>query len=379
MQAAHPDAGVVLVTTSYPTAGDGSEAAGAFVRDLALEMARWAPVRVVAPGPAAGVEEHGGVTVIRYRAPAKPLGNLRLWHPVEGFRIGAVMLRGLKATTRATKLAPTRRIVALWALPSGFWARRAAREAGIPYDVWTLGSDVWSLGRVPITRRWLREILRGAQRRFSDGKALAAETESICDRRVEFLPSTRRIASRRELPPKDRPPYRILYLGRWHRNKGIDLFLESLAQLTDADWNRIESVTIHGGGPLAPLVHEQAAALAARGRPLHVGGYLDHASAERAIAAADFLVIPSRIESIPVVFSDAIKLECPVIATPVGDLPSLIDTGVGHLAAAVSPSAIADALRTATASSPRASVAAMRRLAEQFDLSRIASVLVGER
>ncbi|MBK8122824.1 MAG: hypothetical protein IPK54_04560 [Dokdonella sp.] len=41
---------LVLVTTSFPIAGDGSEAAGSFVSDLVEEVAVKTPVRVVAPG-----------------------------------------------------------------------------------------------------------------------------------------------------------------------------------------------------------------------------------------------------------------------------------------------------------------------------------------
>ena len=60
----------VLVTSSYPITGDGSEAAGSFVRDLAHELARHGPCRVVAPGNQNDVEnETKSLTVYRYRAP----------------------------------------------------------------------------------------------------------------------------------------------------------------------------------------------------------------------------------------------------------------------------------------------------------------------
>jgi glycosyltransferase involved in cell wall biosynthesis len=40
--------------------------------------------------------------------------------------------------------------------------------------------------------------------------------------------------------------------------------------------------------------------------------------------AADYLVIPSRVESIPLVFGDAMQCGLPVVATDVGDLGLLI-------------------------------------------------------
>lgn len=367
-------AGLVLVTTSYPIAGDGSEAAGAFVRDLAEEIAREMPVRVVAPGPKAAIDApRDGVIVHRYAAPPKPLSTLRPWRPREAAAMLRVMASGLAATREAVAAHPTRRIVALWALPSGHWARRIARERGLPYDVWTLGSDVWSLGRIPIVRSWLRGVLRDADRCFSDGLRLAEDTRAIAGRPVEFLPSTRRISRRREQPPRDRPPYRLLFLGRWHPNKGIDLLLDALAMLEDDDWSRIESVRIHGGGPLEALVRERVVALVAAGRPVQLGGYLDQCAAEQAISESDWLLIPSRIESIPVVFSDAMKLGCPVIAMPVGDLPTLIAQGPGVVSGEVAADAFARSLRQVLDRSARTHGQALGDTAARFDLAAIAN------
>jgi glycosyltransferase involved in cell wall biosynthesis len=63
--------------------------------------------------------------------------------------------------------------------------------------------------------------------------------------------------------------------------------------------------------------------LRALGHPVNVGGYLDTAEATELIAWSDYLMLPSRVESIPVIFSDAAQLGRPLVATPVGDLPRL--------------------------------------------------------
>lgn len=371
--------GIVLVTTSYPISGDGSEAAGAFVQDLAEELALRLPVRVVAPGPRSEVRSSvAGVSVHRYAAPAKPLSTLRPWRFSDAVAIGRVMDAGLAATRQAVAGASTARIIALWALPSGHWARRVAKENGLPYDVWTLGSDIWSLGRVPGVRTWLARVLRDADRCFSDGLKLADDTRAIAGRAVEFLPSTRKIERRRELALRDRPPYRLLFLGRWHQNKGIDLLLDALLLLNDADWARIESVTILGGGPMEQLVRERVAALVHAGHPIHLGGFVDKPTAEQAILDADYLLLPSRIESIPVVYSDAIKLDCPLIATPVGDLPTLLThrTPTGVCAAQVAATDFSGAIRAALAAAPVDFRSGLESAKGEFILERIAQRLV---
>src|SRR5690606_15493109 len=125
-----------------------------------------------------------------------------------------------------------------------------ATAVGVDYSVWTLGSDIWTLGRIPFLRGHLHRVLAEARHCFSDGVRLAADTRAIAGREVEFLPSTRNILGsvRGEVRPS--PPWRLLFLGRWHPNKGIDLLLEALAGLNDDDWARVESMTICGGGPL---------------------------------------------------------------------------------------------------------------------------------
>jgi glycosyltransferase involved in cell wall biosynthesis len=90
------------------------------------------------------------------------------------------------------------------------------------------------------------------------------------------------------------------------------------------------------------------------------------------IAWADYLVLPSRIESIPVIFSDAMKIGTPMIATPVGDMPRLYDDyRFGVMAVSPNSGAIADAIRRACDSSPQQYTTGIARAARDFDLTKI--------
>lgn len=371
---------IVLVTTSFPVASDGSEAAGSFVSDFAEELGRHVPVRVVAPGRQSSREPWAeNVEVFRYAAPQRPLSTLKLWRPSDMFEIARVLRAGMRATRAAAKVEPTTHVLALWALPSGAWARRVAREHGIGYSVWMLGSDVWSLGRVPILRAMLGRVVRGATHAWADGYKLAEDAKLIAGVPVGFLPSTRRIGMANPLPPRHGPPYRLLFLGRWHPNKGVDLLLDALTMLGDDDWSRIEKIEIQGGGSLEPLVRKRVAALCAAGRPIELGGFLAKCEAEAAIVRADWVLIPSRIESIPVIFSDAMKLSRPIIAMLVGDLPELFARApFGVMSARVEAPALADAIRTALCRSALGFVAGTQQFAAQFDLTSIAVRIVQE-
>lgn len=363
---------LVMVTTSFPIAGDGSEAAGAFVADLAEELTSNFNIRIVAPGTANAIEswsEH--IDVYRYEAPKSPLSTLKPWRMGDLAWIYKVLKGGQRATWQASD--GTEHILALWALPSGQWAKSAARRRRIGYSVWTLGSDIWSLGKVPLLRARLRSILKSAHHCWSDGIELGSETKAIAGREVAFLPSTRRIDAGSRSPNRSQPPFRFLFLGRWHPNKGVDLLMQALSELGDEDWAQIESVTIAGGGALEPLVRSSAASLLHAGRPVEVRGYLSRDEASTAMLHADYLLIPSRIESIPVVFSDAMKLGLPVVSMPVGDLSALVTSEIGVLANDVSAEAFASAMRTMLGTDPARFH--LQAMCERFDLGKTAQAI----
>ncbi|MBJ6985299.1 glycosyltransferase [Luteimonas sp. MC1750] len=372
---------LVLVTSSFPITGDGSEAAGAFVADLAEELAQHMPIRVVAPGGVEAVESWSeNVDVFRYRTPDQPLSTLRPWQPSDALKIARVMVGGARATEQAASAGPVAHILALWALPCGEWARRSARKHACGYSVWTLGSDIWSLGRIPVVRGLLRRILAGATHCWSDGLKLMEDTRAIAGREVAFLPSTRRIDRVRLEPMRSLPPYRFLFLGRWHPNKGVDLLLEALAQLSASDWGGIERVVVAGGGPLDVEVRAAVRKLQDDAKPVELTGYLTRDQAQDAMLASDYLLIPSRIESIPVVFSDAMKLGLPVVVTPVGDFPGLLaqTPACGVLAPKATADGIVHALREAIQASPIQHASGCVAMAARFDVKASATCILAK-
>lgn len=369
---------LLLVTTSYPDQNEGAAAAGSFVADFAAELVRQnVAVTVVAPARAASVVSEQGVDVRRFDVPWLPLSTLSPMRPAHWAPIARTLMAGQRAVDRACADRSFDHILALWALPSGAWAMRAGQRLGIPYSTWALGSDIWSLGRLPVVRTYLRRVLREAGHRFADGYGLAADVQTIAERPCEFLASSRNLTAQAPRHLRDAAPYRLTYLGRWHPNKGVDILLDALELLNDTAWAAIERVRIFGGGPLHKHVHGQAAKLIAAGRPIEVGGYLEREGAIRLLEETDYLLLPSRIESIPVVFSDAMQRSCPIIATPVGDLPRLLEhDNLGALATAADAPAFAEAMRRILKRRPQDFAAAMDHAAESFRVESSVTILI---
>ena len=369
---------LLLVTTSYPDLHEGQAAAGVFVQDFAKELARQGvAVEVVAPADTASYRMEDGVIVRRFAVPKQPLSLLNPRRPGDWTAIAKTLASGSRAVMQSCNAARPDHILALWALPSGHWARQAARRYGIPYSTWSLGSDIWSLAHVPLVRSYLRRVLREAQHRFADGYGLATDVEKIANLPCKFLPSSRTLPVRAPRQWRTAGPYRLAYLGRWHPNKGVDILLDALELLDDAAWAKIQCVRIFGGGPLQERVHQQAARLVGSGRPIEVGGYLERDDAIRLLEESDFLLLPSRIESIPVVFSDAMQMGCPIVATPVGDLPRLLtENKVGELAKAVTPAEFAEAIEKIVETPPKAFAEALPSAAELFRVEPAAAKLI---
>lgn len=370
---------LLLITTSYPDTSitPGRDAAGSFVADIAEALADLCRVTVIAPSYQASRTEQGNLVTHRFAVPSLPLSLLRptksqhwplIW---QTFSAGEEMVRNVVAEESVDHL------LALWALPSGAWAQRVAQRQRLPYSVWALGSDIWTLGKLPFIRSWLRHILRNSHTSFADGYQLQRDVEAIAGRACAFLPSARKLSIAAVKDPKAAPPYNLAFLGRWHPHKGVDLLLDALHLLTPADWAQIAAVRICGGGPLESLVHREVQALQEAGYPITVEGYLGKAEAAALLTWADYLLIPSRIESIPVIFSDAMQAACPVVTTPVGDLPRLLqEHQVGILSVATNAAAFAQAIRMALQGSPQQFSLGLTTAAAAFRVESIAASIV---
>jgi glycosyltransferase involved in cell wall biosynthesis len=370
---------IAIITTSYPDDVPGSEAAGSFVADFAQHLAEHEQVTVIAAASDASRSRDGSVDVIRFEVPLSPLSLLRPLHPADWPAIVRTIRSGKRAVRRFVRDGKPDYLFALWALPSGHWAASVSRQNNIPFGVWVLGSDIWSLGQIPVLRGKLRRVLRAANHCFSDGLKLADDVTRLSGRRCQFLASTRVLPQPDNDSRSEPEQYKLAFLGRWHTNKGADLLLDALRQLSDQDWERIDAVRICGGGPLHDEVHDVAADLQARNRPVEVGGYLDKQNAADLIAWANYLLLPSRIESIPVIFSDAVQLHTPIVATPVGDLPALYDKyKFGVLAVAATPGAFAQAIREALHGDATDFRAGLDAAAADFDLTDITRRFVDE-
>ena len=129
---------------------------------------------------------------------------------------------------------------------------------------------------------------------------------------------------------------------------------------------------LFGDGRLRGWIDEERSRLDVEDR-VSLHGYADLDTAAAYLRACDALVIPSRIESIPVVLSDGVQSGIPIVATDVGDQGRLVrQYQLGEVVAPKSAAAIAEGIQRVLESDRSRFVTGMRLAAAELDVRRAA-------
>jgi glycosyltransferase involved in cell wall biosynthesis len=133
-------------------------------------------------------------------------------------------------------------------------------------------------------------------------------------------------------------------VGRLSREKGVDIFLESFAQIA----SRLPTVSavVIGDGKLKANLQAQAKRLNLGDRVVFTGNVDDMATAYDAL---DLMVIPSRSEGLPSAFLEALQSDLPVVSTNVGAMTeiAIVHPGAIDLVPPERPDLLAVAIESA--------------------------------
>lgn len=362
---------LIIVTSSYAYMPENAYInSGVFVRDFARAIAEHGiKVIIVTQQRNTPVCEDPGIDVIAYpwsgidRQPVeltfKKLSDL--------LHIWSLLREGKKAIRRIPVPNSKTRCLCMWTVPAGYMAMKALKGKGIPYDVWCLGSDIWNYGRKRSSRWLIKKILKNAQNLFSDGYGLTEDVQSLSGRNCTFLASSRMLPDETKVVPElmqDKP--NLLFIGRWHPNKGVDFLPETMRLLKQIGVDA--HLHIFGGGMLREDLTERISRNGVKDS-ITVHGYADSGTAVAYLKTCDVLIIPSRLESIPIIFSDAVKCGIPIVATEVGDLGVLIRKyQIGEVVQPSSPQMLAEGIQHVLTKDRSPFSAGALQAAQHFDV-----------
>ncbi len=322
---------ICLITNRYPAYPD--DVASPFVRDFHQGLRkRGADVSVFTPSYHTEKTNYtDNVIRFHWRGGTKVVGSLNFFNPKELFQLFSFLRDGKRQLFEHLERTQPDCCLALWALPSGWFAYKAKKELGIPYSVWCLGSDIYVWAKKPFLRGITKRALRGAEHLFADGFDLKERVEKLSGKSCDFLPSMRRLPhTSSENVELDPAKFNFLYLGRWEKKKGIDDLLKALSSVK----NKLPSVNLHvlGWGRLQKRMKELIGELGL-GDEVKIVGKVSTELVASYLKAADCVIIPSKGDSIPLVFSEALQMGTPLIVTNVGDMGHLTKKfGLGKVA-----------------------------------------------
>lgn len=343
-----------------------------FLPPFLHELARLgANVRVLAPqGYETQVADQlAPVTRYNWWRDRRPIGKFHLTNPLDTARLISLISNGIHELKALCARERIDAILACWAIPSGFIASFAQK----PYAVWGLGTDIHTSARHPLMRPFVRRALASAKIRYANSTALVQQIEQLgldCNLLTNIRPLPL------DVPRADFPNDRanILVAARFERVKGIDILLEALAQMP-APRPRIY---LAGNGTLENELRAQTANLRLQNDVVFLG-FLNERAMASALRACEAVVIPSRDESIPMIFKEAARFGVPVVATDVGDLGHFVrEYSAGVVVPPNDAHALADGM-TALLHAPREKYCArLSEIAAQFDITRSAERLLGD-
>lgn len=333
-----PSMRILVVTSQFPVAGEPNR--GRPVLQTVRALSRLAQVRVLNPvatyprwarprsylarggDPSIAVD---GVDARHLAYPALPA----LTRPLNGHLCARVLHAPLRA------FAPDV-VLAYWLYPDAYGAMRAARRAGVPLVAGARGSDLRV--RDAASRALTRPVVRHARRLLvvsEDLGRVAAQGYGADPARIRVLPNgcdaslfhpQPRAAARAALGIA--PDARLVaYVGRLVPEKGLRELLDACARLSASEPSL--QLALIGDGPMRGELAQRLDALPAlRAR---LPGAQSPAEVARWMAAADLVTLPSWSEGHPNVLVEALACGRPVVATPVGGIPEVVDATTGVL------------------------------------------------
>lgn len=229
-----------------------------------------------------------------------------------------------------------------------------ARTRDVPYLFQPHGSYLFTLsgslitrtGRLVLDKFISGKIIKNASKviALSQMEAQQYKNMGVPDEKIEIIPNGIDLSEYANLPPKDcfRNKFNIdegkkiiLYLGRIHKTKGIDLLVKACVQLTKKLGYNDAILVI--AGPDDGYLAEVKSLTNSLGLSDHVlfTGFLSNRDKLGALVDTDVFVTPS-FYGFPLTFLEACATGTPIITTTLGDSLEWINGNVGFVVSATS-------------------------------------------
>ena len=271
---------------------------------------------------------------------------LSIWNPVHILSLGVFLMRWAGAVRYASKrYGELDATVCAWGVPAGI-LRLLRLIPTRQCAVWWLGSDFNKFNR-PFTRWLIRMVARSSSVNWANSKVMCEQLRKLVSAEVQFVPLANSKWAKYDPQGviENKAKLRLLTIGRLERVKGIDLGIQAVQACSEMK-EMFEYRIVGEGSQRAELE-----SLIGSSDNIRLLGYLDDDAVSAELCSADFVVLPSRSEGMPLVFFEALSAGKKVIASDVGDIRMcLAGKDIGWVSAPGDVGALAKSIRTALAS-----------------------------
>ena len=221
-------------------------------------------------------------------------------------------------------------------------AHHYAQKYGIPYVVQAHGSVATFFNKGMLKRIFDRllgyRILKDSSKLIASTTMEAEQYKAIGMKaaNIQVIPNGVNLSRFDNLPPKGEFRRKhaltensriILFLGRIHKVKGLDLLIKAFARLTNELSNTVLVIAGFDYGELSPL-NKLANALGINEKTIFTGALSERNKLE-AYVDADVYVLPSVYETFPITVLEACACGTPVILTDSCGIADIINNKAG--------------------------------------------------
>ena len=193
-------------------------------------------------------------------------------------------------------------------------------------------------------RQVFRQLFRKARYTVSLGGKLTGIIQEIVEDSDRVIELSNAVDAPDDVSVKNgkREDLKVLFVGRFAFNKGIDLLFEAAERLNDEEGPNKFHFLFGGRGPLWDKYTEEN-----RFANVELLGFINDVRLKSLYEECDVFVLPTRFEGMPTAVLEAMAHAKPVIVSDTGATSELVDSKNGWLIPVGSVDALVEALRSA--------------------------------
>lgn len=319
---------LVFITHNFPIDRDERSNAGVFVWDIARFLIKQdcSIIVFVLNSNIEKVKKLFSGKLILYflerGSLKKSLSKVKPYNLLDIIKTFNLFMKGKQSIMSILKTEKVDFCIAFWAIPSGIIAYEICKKLKIPYAIWALGSDIYIYNKYPIIGNLIFKSIINSSLVFADGLNLVKEVRKISNKKCVFLPSVTdfKIKNTAKLLV-DNKKTNFVFLGRMERVKGPDILFSSLLRLQK---NANFHTYFIGSGSLLNELKVRSTKHNLDKKITFLGNINSKDIIYSYLRKCDYLVVPSRSDSIPLVLSEGAKAGIPFIVSDVGDMSYFI-------------------------------------------------------